>query len=925
MTSPHPALAHPEESTGLVGRLLAGVVGWSAARPTRTIVLAGLLATVSLLLAATSLKFKTTRTDLVDPNVPTQRDWQRYVAEFGDEQDIIVAMEGGDRATLIAALETVAQRVRAQPALFEKLCHRLNVDRLKAKGLLQLDLADLRRVRLQLDAFMPLLAGGWGLMNTENTLRATLFRLQTTPDQADLDDAGRLLLVGTAGVLESTARFLEDRTYVTPAAAGGSLRPGMNPDDVPEYFFSRDGRLAFLRVAPKRDPSSFMGYERSVNAIHEILKDVRRGFPHLEVGATGLPVLEHDEMRASQNNSGVSMLVTVIGVTLICILGFRSIINPLWMVLTIAVSACWTIGFATLAIGHLNILSSAFLVTLIGLGIDFCIVWLGRHESLRRLGIDPVSAGRRTAGYVGPGMLTGALTTALAFLTTRATGFVGLMELGVIAGGGIMLALAASITLLPALLALSGRLNSPADPRTLALAAARAEEPAFPRLARHPRINLALGLAAAALLAPYAPRFRVDYNLLKLQQEDLPSVVWEHRLLERTGTSGWYAVALADSAEQALELKRKFRALDSVGEVIELAGVIPADQEVKLPIVATVARDLRNLPRPESVPVPVEPRPAPIAGLLAEMEGLRDPANVSTRIVFGRLRTVARRLRLALEKLPQAERATRLATFERRWLKDLVGQLHQLKGSALAEPVTVADLPTQLAPRYVSPGGKWLVQIFAKEPVWDREPLERFVNELKTVDPRVTGKPVATLFALTQMMDGYRTSALLALGIVALAVLLDFRHLGDALLALVPVVICFTAMFGCMALFGIDLNPANAIALPLLLGMSVDYGVHSVHEGRSLGRSYRLTRRLAHTMLLSATTTIVGFASLWTAPHWGLRSIGLVLILGLTACLVSVLWILPALQQIVRGRAIRSQPARVAREELVEVERRAAA
>lgn len=155
------------------------------------------------------------------------------------------------------------------------------------------------------------------------------------------------------------------------------------------------------------------------------------------------------------------------------------------------------------------------------------------------------------------------------------------------------------------------------------------------------------------------------------------------------------------------------------------------------------------------------------------------------------------------------------------------------------------------------------------------------------------------------MNEGCCNSAYAALIVITLMVWFDFRKPLDTFLAMLPLLLGITAMFGAMGLFGIALNPANLIALPLILGIGVDFGVHVMHDFRQSKGPYAMTWRLARALGLTTATTVVGFASLLTAQHWGMASIGLVLSIGVSACYLSSLTFLPAVLCLIS----RSRPA----------------
>jgi predicted RND superfamily exporter protein len=210
-------------------------------------------------------------------------------------------------------------------------------------------------------------------------------------------------------------------------------------------------------------------------------------------------------------------------------------------------------------------------------------------------------------------------------------------------------------------------------------------------------------------------------------------------------------------------------------------------------------------------------------------------------------------------------------------------------------PPSPADFPEALTTRFVGRTGKHLQRVYGKGALWDMDALEQFVRQVQSVDPRITGHPIQTYYASRQMQQSYVHAGIYAALAVCMVLILDFGSVRRSLLALLPVALSFVQLFGLMGLLGLPLNAANMIVLPLLLGIGIDYGVHIVHDYRRTSGAWRLSGSTASAVMLSSLTTMVGFGSMMMASHLGLRSLGRVLTLGVTFCLVSSLVVLPAL------------------------------
>ncbi len=334
--------ANSNDRPGVLVDWCCQLASYSARHHARVLSICGISAIACLLIAASSMSFKTSRTDLVDPTVKTQRDWQQYEAAFGGEMDLIVAVEGPTEARIKLGLDAVAQEIKRNPQLFDKLLYRINADKLVQKGLFQLSLGELDQIRSRVTQFQPLLLGGWSLFNLENSTQAAI--LQSTLAQASgkLTDGQRAQLIGTADMLESYASYLETGRFTSPFSKD---QTGSRMQQIPEYLLARDGTMGILQVAPKRDSSTFTSYEQSIKVLRDIVRRVQSGFPGLTIGITGLPALEHDEMSAAQSASTWSIIISILAVGAICVIGFHRLLHPLYMMLSILLSACWTLAF----------------------------------------------------------------------------------------------------------------------------------------------------------------------------------------------------------------------------------------------------------------------------------------------------------------------------------------------------------------------------------------------------------------------------------------------------------------------------------------------------------------------------------------------------------------------------------------------------
>lgn len=968
-----------------IQRLLVGLVELSCHNPWLTLGLAAVLCILSAYVACTRLEYRTQRSELIHPDKDYQKRWRQYVAEFGDDDDMVVVVKSpsADRATMRAALDALAGEVQQQPERFDRLFYKVDLHALCNRSLLFLPSEQIEQIQENLRSMSMLLdppivghldpTFSWKALTLLRLLNEARDRAgKIVPDKA-LSLADDQFLTQLHAISRSAVAMLDNPAqYKTP---WHSLLP-QQPQQrdllaEPQYFFSGDGSLAFLLTRPIKEKGSFTDARSSIEAMRVIVARVAGHFPQLELGLTGLPVLENDEMVASQQDTNVASWLALVGVAVLYLLVYRSWKYPILTVATLLVGTAWALGWLTLTVGHLNILSATFAVMLIGMG-DYGVLWVTRFEEDRATGINVIGAMRNTAAGVGTGILTAAVTTALAFYAAMLADFQAVAELGWIAGSGVLLCAFSCFTVMPALLCVvKGASGShatstddeiPVIPIAAGLRSMRAqqgkahptlhgpnpillEKPRvrralgertsnaigksrdtmlsasaapvrawLPLLAKRPRWVIGVSAALTVAFAIFAGRVQYDHNLLHLQARDLDSVKWEMTLIEHTAGASWHALSYTANPKDALALKSRYEKLPGVSRVVEVASLIPDDQDRKVEQLRDIQRRLQKLPErgveiPHALPT-IRPIKTELDCLIGSLQPLSD-ANPSP--LLAELRRSLRALRDKLNEVPTLLLAERLRQFEQRLAGDLAEDLHRLRDVSTAAAITVADLPADLRVRYIGESGKWLLRVFGKDCLWDYAPLTHFVDEIRAVDPEATGKPFSTLEGLRGMKQGFQWAGIYALCAIVLVLFADFRKPLRVLAALAPLAMGVVVSLGIMGLCGLPLNPANMIAFPLILGVGVDNGVHVLHDFLSQRRrgTYTLSYTTGRGIMVAALTTILGFGTLMISHHRGLFGLGFILTLGVTCCMLTALVFLPAVLRVMSQREDKetSEPA----------------
>jgi predicted RND superfamily exporter protein len=588
-------------------------------------------------------------------------------------------------------------------------------------------------------------------------------------------------------------------------------------------------------------------------------------------------------------------------------------------------------AFTTLVVGHLNILTITFAPILIGLAIDFGVHFITRFEEELRLGKTAEAAVEKAMVYTGLGIITGALTTAGAFLAMGVTNFKGIQEMGIICGGGMIVCLIPMLTTLPALLLRGQHKTEPAgtDAESDHTWRARIERTWLDR----PVLVAVLTAALCGVAAVKVGRVYFNYDLLDMQSPDLTSVIFEKKLVQAAPRAGLFAVVVATNLEQAVDLEDRIKKLPTVGGVDSMSHYLRTDSNPKpdpteglgdqvkkqptlvglastnrdtrtetarkLDLIREVKRDIATVkfaPADEG-PVDIERLRVTLWRLqgylgLAVERIPKDQTNLTSQLISMRNSIVSLRAAMNMED-PKIQR--RLQQYQAALFSDIRGTFEALRGQDDSSGLKPEDLPPVLRHRFIGTTGKFLLQVYPKENVWERGPQERFVRDLRTVAPDVTGTPVQLYTFTTLLKDSYEQAAEYALVAIAIMVLLHFRSPVCVVLALLPVAVGSLWMGGFMGWFNIPFNPANIMTLPLVIGIGVTNGIHILNRFAEEGRPGILGKSTGKAVLVSGLTAISGFGSLILAKHQGIQSLGLVMSAGITTCMVAALLFLPAL------------------------------
>jgi hopanoid biosynthesis associated RND transporter like protein HpnN len=603
---------------------------------------------------------------------------------------------------------------------------------------------------------------------------------------------------------------------------------------------------------------------------------------HARVRLTGPIPIANEEYSTVQDGAIINGIGTIIIVLFILWLALHSakIIFAVFVNLFIGLTITTAVGLWL--VGSLNLLSIAFAVLFVGLGVDFGIQFSVRYRSERFKNDNLAEALAEGARRSAIPLSLAAMATAAGFLCFLPTDYRGIAELGKIAGAGMLVAFISSITALPALLKL---LNPPGEDEPVGYAFL-APVDKFLEDYRVPIIVGTLLVAIAGLPLLYFMKF--DFNPINLRNPHAESIATFLDLRKDPNTGANAINVLTRSEADAKKIEAKLEKVPEVASVRSLDSFVPADQPAKLKLIEKAAKVLMPAVNPESIdPAPTDAEN--VESLKSSVDSLRRTAGDGK----GPGAVASRRLADALQKLADGDQATRDKAQDT-FVAPLKTTLDGIKALLSAQPVTLKNMPPELVDAWKAKDGLIRVEALPKGDPNDNDNLRKFADAVLAAEPTAIGGPVSILKSGDTIVKAFIHAGFWALVVISLLLWLTLRRFTDVLMTLVPLLVAGAVTLEICVLIGLPLNFANIVALPLLLGIGVAFKIYYVVAWRS-GRTNLLQTSLTRAIFFSALTTATAFGSLWLSSHPGTASMGKLLALSLVTTLAAVLLFQPAL------------------------------
>ncbi|NOZ60407.1 MAG: MMPL family transporter [Calditrichaeota bacterium] len=933
-------------------KMLKTLARWHVHHPYRMIILVLIL---TLIFGALSEHLQLTMrwSDLLPTNDPRTIEFNKIIDDFVTSTSIIVVVQGEEKQMkkfaeelvpkLLAAVDTSKnsecrkkisvlekklaslkssgdekkiKRIESKIAelqdrinkkLIQRVDYKNEVDFLKQHGLLLIKEKDLKNLKEVFSS--PNLEDF--VFHVNNSMEAEYIQDSESMSTREKEDGAFMFLDGIEGFVRLLNRYADGENI-----SDEEVKELTDKILIGEpYMLSYDKSTLVLNAIPNFTMLDTELMVKGTDVIQKIVDQQLENYPGIRAGLTGFIPVGRDEMYYSQKSLGYTSLIAIIAILILLIISFRMWLAPLFAMINLIIGIVWAIGVAVILVGQLNIMTQMMSVILLGLGIDFSIHLISFFSEKRAAGATIAEAMEETFLKSGGGVITGGLTTAAAFLTLVVSSSRGMKEMGLVTGFGLLAILVATFLILPIMLVLRERVVDRKLRRTEKRAEILQRDISLKSLGiiadwlgRHYIFSLVSMVIVTIFLVWQASKITFDTNYMNIEAEGLTSIALQDTVLDKFDMSMDYSMVLTDNVEESRQLAEKFRDLGSVAMVEDISLYLPSKEkqqrrrahiaEVKNAMSrATVARKIT--PRAfEKIVRELQRLDMNVKELqdMAYLGGQDKVDNKCQKIVGNPDDPNSRDIILELvKKLKQhpAENRRRLSAMQNIFAPYYKQSILQMCNSS---PLTMADLPESILDRYANKTRtQFLTTIYPQGSLWqDSEFLKRFVDDLETVTPRATGMgPVFRALVEIISRDG-QIAMVLTLIIIFFLLWLDFKHVGDAFIAMIPLGAGILWMVGLMHLTGQQLTVMNVMGLPLILGIGIDDGVHIIHRWRSEKKT-NLRLVFASTgkaILLTSLTTMLAFGSLIFAIWRGFGQLGASLFVGVGACFLTTVIIL---------------------------------
>ncbi len=877
-SKPHMEAAPKTQKTSEVRfqRLTRSIAQWCVNHATTTIILFIAVALLSAALAATRLKIDTNPALMINGELPFRQNYQDLIKQFPAlDNGFVVIIDAEVPAGGRDAAGEIARQLARRTDLFSDVFAPGTGPYFDKYGVLYLEEAVVRQVADDVKGATP-------LINT----------ISLQPDLAGLADLFQQMapVVEIGQAPPELSGFLDKIAETIQFETRGQSQPlnwialGQEPSSLTETRW-------YVLVKPILDFSALEPAARPLSEVRRVMAEFNDSGAGIKVQLTGEAALNAEEFDAVTEGAAIAGGLSLALVTLTVVIGLPSLVLVVPALALILLGFLINAGFAALAVGTLNMISVAFAVLFIGLGIDYSVHVILRFAEERARGANGKNAAVAAISRISPPLGLCTLTTSLAFLAFTPTDFVGMAQLGIIAAGGIVIAFISSITVVPAILSV---LPGSETRITRAFSKLTPQHEGWLRAHRSTirkgatLVLIFFGIASVWLI----PQVRFDGDPINLKNPAAPSMKAFNDLVVHQPARTFAVQILIQPGVPMHRLVEELKVLPQVLDVETLDSMLPADQEPKLAHLNALADLMPTQIEPATGFTPQEQ----VDHLTLWRAAVTAMANADSATED--IRSSAVRLKQALEEFLAASDSSpdAIAALQMSLVQGFPRLFEAARQMADLDRVTVDNIDAGFRQRYIAQDGRWRLEVLPKGDMQDPAQLDEFVTAVLEVAPQATGAPVEIAGAANVVSFSMIKASVMSLILVLFATFVVLRRLDDVLLALAPLLLAGALLAGYTVIFNSPFNFANVIVLPLLVGLGIDSAIHYVMRARAAGAGTDVIRSWTpRAVLISGVTTMGSFGSLWLSAHRGMASMGELLAVAITITLLCTLIVLPQL------------------------------
>ncbi len=871
--------------------------------PYAVLFLVTLLAGLSLLYSYQHLSINTDTAELIAPDAPFQQNRRKFEKAFSQDMHTLLLVVESDTPELTkSATKRLGRLLSTDKASFDSVYIPNENDFFHKNGLLFLDPQDLQTISANLAQAQPFIGRIWEEPNLSGFL--AILKDALKPENTD-----QTVPIDLSALIDKVSRALHK-------SVNGENSLLSWEELIAEKKISHSSpKNGFIIVLPKFDYAKIRPAENAIESIRKKVAEIQDpNLPTVKVWVTGEVGLEDDELLGMSAGTFTATILSIVLVAFILLVAYRSVVLSLATFVTIGLGMLFCAAFAAFSVQKLNLISVAFAVSNIGLGVEYAIHFCLRYRDNLLHHINKEHALRSTLTSTGSSLLLCAGTTAIGLYAFIPTNYKGVSELGLLAGTSLFICLLITLIVLPALLKVAPAFVSTTisdKPKTRpGIFTLLAEKIAAFTLHFAKFIALAT-LALAAISVALVFKVQTDFNPINLRDPNTESVIAFKNLMKDKETSPMTLTVLTRNEQETKTLQQKLAKVDSVDKSISLYDFMPSEQEDKLAIIEDMAMVLGSQAQifpslqPDTDPVPA------INNLINSIdEALPQKTNAHELEVLQAFKKELQDILLELAARQEPNRRQFIEKIQTTLIGTLPHAMNELYESFNAKEITLADIPMDVKERWLSKDGWYRIQIFPKKDLNNLADLREFITDVQAIEPDTTDLPIMYWESMKEVIAAFQQAIVIALITITILLFAIRRNFTDTILVMVPLILSGLFTMASTVLTGTPINFANIIALPLLLGLGVDNGIHMVEKLRhSVSEEQNIYQSsTARAMFYGALTTASSFAGLAFSPHQGIASMGLIITMGIFWIMVCTFIILPAISKLVLKEKVIRQP-----------------